>query len=115
VADDQQPQEEQPREYVSGDEVKIRLAITSASHIHSIEVIYSHPDYPWITLILEGTAELEEGSRTSGPRKRFVATVSGVMESHHALGVYEVARVLFYTFDGTIIYDRAEEGYTICR
>jgi hypothetical protein len=100
-----------PVEYFPGDEIRIRVAITSSSNIHAVEVIYAHPEYPWITLTLEGTAELEENSHTYGSRKRFVAVVSGVPEWHHIGAVYDVARVVFYTFNGfPITYDREEEG-----
>lgn len=96
-----------PTEYFPGDEIRIRVAITSSTNIHAVEIIYAHPGYPWITLTLEGSADLEETSHTYGSRKRFVAVVSGVPEDHHEPGVYEVVRIMFYTFTGVaVVYDR---------
>ena len=93
--------------YVPGDEITLGVAFTSDSKITSVEVVYAHPIHRWITLTLEGSAELMEGSPISGKDKRIRATVSGVVEEHHTPGIYTIARVVFYTSTGrSFPYDR---------
>jgi hypothetical protein len=103
--------------YCPGDEVRLRVTFSTDSNITAVEVVYAHPIYEWITLPLEGTPELVEG--TTGRAKRYEVTVSGVVEEHHAPAIYGAARVVLYTFTGrAAAYDRREtglrgEGYTL--
>jgi hypothetical protein len=109
-------------EYYPGDEINLRVAFSTDSKITAIEVVYAHPSYRWITLTLEGGAEPQEVGGKGGD-KRYEATVSGVVEEHHAPGIYSVAGVVFYTFTGrSFAYDREnprlredliEEGVTL--
>jgi hypothetical protein len=109
--------------YYPGDEISLRVAFTSALKITAVEVVYAHPIRHWMAVgAMGGTsakkfaspaqmvgseAELEGAGPASGPNKRFVAIVSGVVEDHHLEGNYVVARVLLYTFSGrTIAYNR---------
>jgi hypothetical protein len=104
------PGEAAPAQYFPGDDIRLRVSWTSGATITAVEVVYAHLDHPWITLTLEGNAESEEDSPAYGPNKRGTAIVSGVAEFHHAVGVYVVSRVVFYTFTGfPMVYDRKDE------
>ena len=91
----------------------MEIAFVSSSHISAVDVVYAHYEYPSLTLTLSGNPETEEGA--AGRNKRHSAVVSGVVDVGHDPGYYEITRIDFYTFSGSLIREwrPRERGFAI--